>query len=464
MPGKKITFNPSMFYKHYKSPDWIWRDRMRCNSPIDVNFGVQPLTSFRSQLTKAGQDFEMRQLKLFQKTKHVYMPKSLADTYRLMREGVDLMYQAPLLSETSLVRYSGTVDFLRRHPEEVEHFRPIEVKWTGKIQPCHRRQLMSYGKILGEMQGHMPDSGYFIYGNDKEEECEFSEELKNDTENITIEILDILAGKKPSFKINAESKINPWFHEMLKEAKQQRDIALIHGLREETINHLRDLGITRLEHLCSIDLCNFPKIKGASKKTLKRAKVQAESLITNNIYLDRSLELPANVASNIYFDVETNFYPRAHIRLGLWIVNEHNEYLCFDASGPDDEHAMWKQFLQWLDTIDTEATLVFHYTNYDITALKELKTKYGGSEQLENFMQSMVDLAVILKESFVLPLVFYSLNDVAGLINKKNMTEHQQSFLPYSSWVREKNKEDVQKTRQVHEWLLSKAGRLGRAM
>lgn len=141
----------------------------------------------------------------------------------------------------------------------------------------------------------------------------------------------------------------------------------------------------------------------------------------------------------------------------------------FLAETPGNEKEMWGQFLQWLKAENFSDYKVYHYHHYERSKLKALAQKYGGSVWLDGFSENLVDLSKKLTDSFIFPVYFYSIKDIAKYLDFK--WQHAkaggaQSISWYEEWLEsgdrsilqsiiDYNEDDVRATEFLHNWLIN---------
>ncbi len=165
---------------------------------------------------------------------------------------------------------------------------------------------------------------------------------------------------------------------------------------------------------------------------------------------------------------EEHMYAKAqNVRFG----DDGKYFVYFLAKQPEEEEAMWKAFLEWVTCLPEEYS-VYHYANYEKAHLKSLAEEYGGSSALELFQTNLVDLQKVIEESFIFPLYFYSIKDIAKSRFLNFKWRHQkagggQSVFWYEQWLEtgnnsilvdiiNYNEDDVRATELLFTYVLEK--------
>lgn len=281
--------------------------------------------------------------------------------------------------------------------------------------------------------------------------------------------MDILRGNEPTLKITKDALETPWANVLLAASKQKSDISLLYKITEVQIVELKKEGICKIQDMATCDIDSLPKIKGASITTLKRLQQQAKALINKEIIPISKPDI-IDTQTRIYFDIEGDSLLGVGYLFGLLIAKENHEpeFKYFIAEKPEDEEKMWVEFLGWLDELNLENYKIYHYGIYEKTQLKKLSDKYMNSDQLSHFIKNLVDLSKTLTDSFIFPIYFYSIKDIAKHIGFKWRHEKAgggQSIFWYEKWLETNdkstlqdiinyNEDDVRATEFLHRWLI----------
>lgn len=341
------------------------------------------------------------------------------------------------------------------------------------------------------IQGHFPDAMGIINKNHDFILCELKKKDIPNTQVIIKKVLKIMRGYKPDSTIAGKTKNSPWYRVALEEAEKSEDISLIYCLRTESVNALRASGVQTIHDLANIEISQLPNIPYASFNKLEKFQLQAQSLIKNEIIpLTQPKPIP-DTPLKLYFDIEGNPFLDVDYLFGFWISgdpekkyakigavrsnpNEEQYFLYFLAEQPEEEASMWHSFLSWIDELPADCT-VYHYANYEKTHLTRLADKYSGSTALSRFQNKLVDLLITVTESFIFPLYFYSIKDIAKSEFLNFKWRHQkagggQSIFWYEQWLETGNREilqdiidynedDVRATESLYLWIQTKKNR-----
>src|SRR3989344_7305274 len=138
---------------------------------------------------------------------------------------------------------------------------------------------------------------------------------------------------------------------------------------------------------------------------------QANVLVSGKPMILRKNEFPA-VTTEIYFDVESDPTNDINYLLGVLIreKGKNPQYRYFFAQDKQDEARMWREFLDFLDSLTAQKDggddfVLYHYSYFERQVFSDLSKDYGISPELERaFNDHAIDLARVVTESAILPL------------------------------------------------------------
>ncbi len=472
--SKILEISPSMLFQYAKSPHWIWYD---IHGDQSKKIALSELTL---RLIEGGVLHEEECVKDMQK---VVVDKNLSEmeaeklTLKYMQNGEEFIYQGVISYIDGDVRLKGRPDFLKKLPGSSTfgdyYYIPIEIKNSTKCdKPEYKKQLMLYALILEGIQGHRPVASGFINKSKQEVPCELTDKLLKDTNETIGNILSILRGVEPPLKITKAALDTPWAEVLFDNAINKSDISLLYDIRSSVVSGLNSEGIDTLNKMAECDVELLPKIKDATIDTLRRLHKQAKSLANNVIIPIEKPDIPDSKIK-IYFDIEGDPLLGVEYLFGFWIVKEGEEsiFKYFLAEKPEDEEMMWNDFLTWLKNGNIDNYKVYHFHHYEKTQLTKLANKYGGSEQLNYFVDNLVDLSPLTINSYIFPLYFYSIKDIAKHLKfewRSAKAGGAQSIFWYEEWLEKNdrkilqdiinyNEDDVRATEFLHNWLNKQA-------
>ena len=482
LPNKQII-TPSDFYKHATCPHWIWHDIYSDES--DKKAESELVIKLREQGI-IHEDQYVKNLQ-YEEVEEKNPDKAFEETLKLMKAGTPLIYQGAIQYEKDNVIYRGRPDLLEKKEGASSlgdwYYTPIDIKSSKEVKKEHKYQLILYGFILENLQDRYPDEVAIINKDGQRYDLLRDDKDVAKAQSLMDIILTTMKGTKPPLKLVSGCKNSPWFDKCVSEAEEKEDLALIYKLDARSHANLRELGINTIHDVAQMDVDQLPKITQSSPKTLKRVKLQAQSLVDKEVkWLDK-IDIP-DTPLKLYFDIEGDPLLQIEYLFGFWIVGdperkyaqgknivfdekENKYFIYFIAEQVEDERAMWQEFLDWLALLPNNY-IPYHYANYEKSRTNILAKKYGTSPAFELFHEKLFDLMKVVLSSVIFPIYFYSIKDIAKLLKFKWRHEKAggaQSIFWYKTWLEtgdknilqdiiDYNEDDVRATEFVHQWLV----------
>lgn len=374
-------------------------------------------------------------------------------TLELMKRGKNI-YHGVLMDEN----WVGMPDLLEAREGKSNfgdhYYVAYDIKNGPEIKDEYKFQLVFYSLILERLQGILPKDAYII--NSDGEERSFMVDDFLDYFHLTKDRIEkILEGEKPPPFLKSGCKHSPWYSLCVEETKECDDVSLVYRLSQNDQRRLYELGIRTVRDLASADLDGLrSKLEDWPFDKVLRFYNQAQVLISKEPIVLKKTEFP-KVANEIYFDIESD--PTEGIDYLLGILIKHNrdkpEYKYFWADDKKDEEKIWREFLDFLESLDD--FVIYHYSFYEREVFRRLAQKYGISIALDNkFKNNTIDLHWSLIEAVVLPLYFYSLKDAAKYLGFKWQAEDAggaESVVWYNEWLETHDKKIMDKIIKYNE-------------
>ncbi len=462
---KKYKLTGEHFYKFFQCPHWIWYDVYGDQSKKGR---IPPLVEM---IHRGGLKHEREMIKSrkFEEVKPELfrdLDEAFLATMELMKQGKNI-YHGVLMDEN----WVGIPDLLEAREGKSNfgnHYYVVyDVKSGKEIRDEYKFQLVFYSLILERLQGVLPKDAFII--NSEGEEHSFMVDDFLDYFHLTKERIEsILNGEKPPPFLKSGCKQSPWYSLCVEETQGCNDISLVYRLSQNDQRRFYDIGIHTVQDLASADLEHLrSQLEDWPFDKILRFYSQAQSLLSNEPLILKKSEFP-QVAAEIYFDIESDPTEGIDYLLGVLVRNKNGatEYKYFLAQDKKDEERIWREFLDFLESLDD--FVIYHYSYYEREVFNRLAQRYGISMALEDkFKNNTIDLHWALIGSAILPLYFYSLKDVAKYLGFKWQAEDAggaESVVWYNDWLAKKdqkimdkilkyNEDDVRATLFVKEWL-----------
>ena len=395
------------------------------------------------------------------------IPERAHNTHQLMMRGAERIYQPVLLTPPLL----GIPDFLERTeiPSTLgpHSYRPVDVKIASSLHPEHLLQLAFYGLLLGRIQGVIPETGDLILMDGGRETIQLSDHIPQ-VEEAIVEVEAIQAGREEEPCLSTHCGMCPWEEHCLEIMKAKQDLSLLNGLSRGRKGALNGAGYFDLNDIANASPDALSEVRGVGERTAHRMILQAEVLLQNEPRILVTPELSRKEVE-LYLDMECQQGSQVIYLIGVLEVgrNGAERYQAFLAERPEDEEAMWAEFLDYLDVLPDEIT-IYHYHNFESTHLRKLSERHGLEEGLRvKLFDNLIDLHSVLKQFAVLPVYSYGLKSVAkwmGFSWREKGSDAAMSMLWFDLWLStgdrkylelavEYNEDDCRGTRAVREWV-----------
>ena len=413
--------------------------------------------------------------------------EKIARTVDLMNKGVSVIHGAYLKTEEGLI---GEIDFLVRvevgSPEFKKYsYMVMDAKKSAKIKPEYIVQLMHYSFILKSNQGVLPEKAVLIGGDKVEREIVVAKYIDY--------YRNLLETYREFMKPPLETEPYPisWcsycqFEDYcMDELKRKKHVSLIAGIRRAQSNVItREFKINSMEDLARFDMKDFKKCRGLGKQGLGTLIRQAKAQTTGEIEVLESSVLSdfgSSSSGDLFFDMESDPVAdegRLEYLFGFW-VREEGKVDRFERkwalSHVEEKQAFQDSVEFMLDFVENHPDAgIYHYGSYEKTHMMRLAHKYSlYEEEIESLIDcSFIDLYAVVKISLVLPVLSYSIKDLESVIGYEREGEIKgagSSIVCFEKWletgdkkyldaIEAYNREDVEATAALYDWLLKVGG------
>jgi predicted RecB family nuclease len=471
MPMPRLTshIDETLLAEHWTCPHWEYFRRHSDTAPARRHKYAPQLL-----LNDLLPEFEQKHVPApFVEAKGLTFRGRVASTLRLMKKGTPVIWR-PALAHGE---FRGMPDYLERREGKSDlgdfHYVAVDVKNIERINPSHRSQAGLYAMLLEKAQGREPAEGFVSTVPFPSVQPMPVAEARTLFNEAVDEINAARRGEEPAPYVSSGCKQSPWFADCMELAKRRDDIALLYNVREGAMRKMRKLGIRTLADVRAMEPRPTARETGIPVEVLERHKLQSECLAAGRHLLREQAEFPpADV--EVFFDIEGDPMRPVEYLLGAVLRTKREDgtldegaYHHVLAEKPEQEGAMWKEFLAWLETLPEGVLAVYHFGSYEISRLSLLAQTYGGSPAVDRFRAAMIDLAEVVKGCVVLPLYFYSLKDIGryiGVDRGNAISAGGVSVSWYESWLASKsrkkldtiveyNRDDVVATAALKDWL-----------
>ncbi|HET7367574.1 MAG TPA: TM0106 family RecB-like putative nuclease [Gaiella sp.] len=413
--------------------------------------------------------------------------KARGETLEAMRAGVDVVYQAALTGNG----WRGLADFLVRveTPSALGawSYEALDTKLARHAKPAYVLQLCFYSERLAELQGAEPERIHVLLGNQTMESFrprEFAAYQRRVARR-----LEEFVGHPPATEPLPVDRCG--ICEFLPRCDAYWDavdhLCRVAGIQRRQIQGLRGSGVPTLAALARAD--DGARPPGMADETFAKLRGQARlQLIARETHRDEydllPLEAEAGFAllpdpspGDLFFDFEGNpFWDHDGSLEYLWgQTDAADEFTARWATDHDEERAAFESFV---DEVHARLAVhpdlhVYHYAQYEITALRRMMGRYGTREaELDDLLRRevFVDLYKVVKGGLRISRPGYGLKEVEHLLGFERTAEIREggtSIVEFERWMVERddailaeiaayNREDCVATRVLRDWLLER--------
>ena len=407
-------------------------------------------------------------------------------TIRLMNEGVPLIYQGALISDSPTTVFRGKPDFLVRADwqlafvdgkltaapipgaEASDKYTAWDAKYGSKPKPAYALQVGLYVAALDRI-GFKADhaSHGIILGNRTLEPLTESEVVP--AMGLARSELELAVAEAEG--LNASGTLDSMlegFHWYCSAAKfceiceypdlckasreSSLHLSLVYGIRSNQIELLESAGIMRLDQLAQAKSERRPERVSPTvwDKLVRQAKIQWESRSSGQpqhmVLPAAKIEvLPPASDGDIFFDMEGFQYFRERGGLEYLFGNwtRDSGFVAFWAHSREAEKVAFENFIDWaMERLRANpAAHIYHYAAYERTALRKLATRHSTREAEVGWLESndkLVDLLDFVTKSIVVGEESYSIKKLErhyGFKRRSSVTNAADSMEGYEEWL-----------------------------
>jgi uncharacterized protein len=408
-------------------------------------------------------------------------------TLGAMREGVEVIYQAALLSPP----WHGFADFLLRTTASSKlgshGYQAVDTKLKRSATAKFFLQLGLYSLLLESIQGFLPKEMKLVLGDNSEETFP--------TEDVVFYLRHACRGfedfvRSPDFSIKPEPckhcSICAWNDECQETWKKEDHLYQVANIKRSQIEKLRAAGIDTVERLAEApEQAGIPWLGTETFQKLKQqAALQFRKRTTGTcevipLPLRDGLgfyRLPPPDPGDLFFDMEGDplFPGGLEYLFGVFYRWEKPHFKAFWGHDRPQEKRAFEDVIDFFLAHSAEhpGAHIFHYNHYEVTALKRLMGQHRSrEEEIDSLLRRgiFVDLYKVVREGIMVSESGYSLKDLEIFYMPRREGEVKnasQSIVVYEAWRHAKdpsllkeieayNRIDCESTASCLDWLLT---------
>jgi len=411
-----------------------------------------------------------------------------AETLEAMRSGAEVIYQAALTAG----HWQGYADFLLRVPGRSALgdylYEALDTKLATSAKPTHALQLSVYSMLLAEEQGAPPPHMHLVLGDDRVISLRVADihhyfDLAQSRFQAFLEPLPAVSVGQPC----GHCGVCRWSEYCEAEWERVDHLSLVANITRGQRAKLEAGGISTMGALASLDAAS--RIPGLQPAILQRirsqARLQSEKRRDgkNRVELLDVVEgrgfsrLPRPNPGDLFFDMEgdplfdggleylfgfVHAVPGKPVFVSFWGHTREEEKHAFECA---------------VDFIMSQLTAfpdayVYHYANYEESALKRLAMLHGTREaEVDQLLRAhkLVDLYRVVREGIQASEPSYSIKNLETFYMEARsgeVTSAGASMVVYEQWrqlqdtkllteISDYNEADCRSTRLLRDWLLT---------
>lgn len=410
------------------------------------------------------------------------------ETLKLMRAGVDRIYQPILLAEGNGVTLVANPDLLVKQAGESIFgdwiYVPHEIKLSKRPKQEYQIVVAYYTKVLAAVQGAWAEEAWLIL----KERGAFAVDLWETIprmETILSSCIDVLKHQQEPevFISRSRCSLCHWFSHCYGIAKSESHLSLLPGVTQSRYVQLQALNLITLEALAETSPTRLEPIPGFGSETAHKIVRQARSTLQNTALLGESLaahsmgkrplrirEIPT-AAIELYFDIEAEPSLNLVYLHGILVVDRINQTETFHpflAETPEEESIVWQKLIDLLWAYPTAP--IFHFCPYEMQTVERLGKLFETPDELvKPLLARFIDLHDCVTQTVTLPVESYALKHIARWVGfdwRDSSANGAQSIYWYAQWLATGdrsylnsiliyNEDDCRATYQVKEWLVN---------
>jgi predicted RecB family nuclease len=406
-------------------------------------------------------------------------------TLAAMRDGVDVVHQGVFTGDG----WHGLADFLIRVERSSDlgawSYEALDTKLARSAKPSYILQLLYYNDQLARLQGREPDEIHVLLGSQQQisfkptEFAAYYRRVRSRLESFVAdpphtEAIPVTHCAMCDFKAICDAHWDAIDH-----------LSRVAGINSTQIAKLAPSGITTL---AGLGLAPDAPPSGIAAETWTRIREQAAlQLAARETHEDRWLILqpqhgaglallPEPSAGDLFFDFEGNpFWDSEGSLEYLWGILDIERN--FKPLHAHDHHTERIAFETFIDLVHERLLVfpdlhVYHYAQYEITALKRLMGRYGTREaELDDLLrrQVFVDLYKVVRGGIRTSRPGYGLKELetflTGFQRRAEVKDGGTSIVVFEEWMQTRddallaqidayNEEDCLATLLLRDWLL----------
>ena len=430
-------------------------------------------------------------------------------TMKAISEGVETIYQAAFFNGS----FMGFADFLILVKDEDGQpvkddqgrfvYDPVDAKSARSAKRAAVLQVATYAAMMQELGLATPQNVHLWLGGDSKwsaSALDLIDLAQFFMERVRNRISTFESAPTPTWAPPKESCSRcRWSSQCDVGRHEDKDLSLIQGIRSSTRSLLVANGITTISHMATATDEQRPKLprevsKGTFSALREQAAIQVKGADSPKpIYEIKDVEafglMPEGSAGDIWFDMEGDPFANngsgLEYMFGYLIRNGADyEFETFDARDTAEEKTAFIEFINYVTNkrIQFPDMHVYHYASYEVSAMLRLAQRHSVFEfEVDKLIREgvFVDLYTMVRNAFRFSTESMSIkyiekvywdgsrdkevsNAVGSVVQFEKALAHlrlgkEAEFLKILAEIKSYNKDDVDSTQQLDDWIRAQA-------
>ena len=294
---------------------------------------------------------------------------------------------------------------------------PLRFVFTNKLSKDEKMLLALDALILSKSLGHRIEVGKIIHGDHGDTTRVNISHFLDDTQKRIDKIIALLSSSSPpELVLNRHCTECEFQHRCRQKAIEVDDLSLLSGMSEKERARHRSKGIFTVAQL---------SYTFRPRRTPKRSKnpsnphhfaLQALAIREKCVYIHGTPEIPESKCA-IFLDIEGLPDREFYYLIGALVVSEdHESFHSFWADTELDSQGIFHQFADLTDQFQDYR--VFHYGDYDSTAIKRIAAgmPMDAQERFNRILQKSVNVLSLVFPHVYFPTYSNGLKAIAPLV------------------------------------------------
>jgi predicted RecB family nuclease len=298
-------------------------------------------------------------------------------------------------------------------PGTIDKLMPIRFVIRNKLNTYDRLLVALDATVLSELTGSVIDRSKIVHGENYIASSVDTLSLASEARNRVGKLTTLMADQPPpDLVLNRHCPECQFRDRCRSKARETDDLSLLSGMTEKARSRHRNKGIFTVTQLSyTFRPRRTPKRLRAQAKPHDFA-LQALAIRENTVYFHGTLELPER-QSDVFLDIEglpdRNFY---YLIGALVVTDEEEQFYSFWADTQSNQIGLFAEFADVVSRLPN--FLVFHFGDYDATAIKRFMANSGGRcrERFQAILKRRVNILSTLHSHVYFPTYSNSLKEI----------------------------------------------------